>query len=171
MASDKAARPSGIVAEMLKPVGEAGAEEVRDLVENIISEGCIPTDQQESFIVNIIKKFSIERTTQKNWRNHLCVYSLSASIKRTRSTTTEKNGDINFSRFRSANSVVSCRIWRKLKLIKICMLILFTCKNEEDPIKMKLLEWPQHLFKYTYTNIHVVNVVLSFVYFCNSNHS
>ena len=40
MASGKAAGPSGIVAEMLKPVGEAGAEEVRDLVENIISEGC-----------------------------------------------------------------------------------------------------------------------------------
>ena len=44
MASGKAAGPSGIVAEMLKPVGEAGAEEVRDLVEIIISEGCIPTD-------------------------------------------------------------------------------------------------------------------------------
>ena len=35
---------SGIVAEMLKPVGEAGAVEVRDLIEDIISEGCIPTD-------------------------------------------------------------------------------------------------------------------------------
>ena len=55
MASGKAAGPSGIVAEMLKPVGEAGAEEVRDLVENIISEGCIPTDWQESFIVNLYK--------------------------------------------------------------------------------------------------------------------
>ena len=54
MASGKAAGPSGIVAEMLKPVGEAGAEEVRDLVENIISEGCIPTDWQESFIVNLL---------------------------------------------------------------------------------------------------------------------
>ena len=54
MASGKAARPSGIVAEMLKPVGEAGAEEVRDLVENI-SEGCIPNDWQESFIVNLYK--------------------------------------------------------------------------------------------------------------------
>ena len=53
MASGKAAGPSDIVAEMLKPVGEAGAEEVRDLVENIISEGCIPTDCQESFIVNL----------------------------------------------------------------------------------------------------------------------
>ena len=55
MASGKAAGPSGIVAEMLKPVGEAVAEEVRDLVENIISEGCIPTDWQESFIVNMYK--------------------------------------------------------------------------------------------------------------------
>ena len=44
MASGKAAGPSGIVAEMLKRVGEAGAEEVCDLVENIISEGCSPTD-------------------------------------------------------------------------------------------------------------------------------
>ena len=55
MASGKAAGPSGIVAEMLKAVGEAGAEEVHDLVENIISEGCIPTDWQESFIVNLYK--------------------------------------------------------------------------------------------------------------------
>ena len=55
MASGKAAGPSGIVAEILKLVGEAGAEEVRDLVENIISEGCFPTDWQESFIVNLYK--------------------------------------------------------------------------------------------------------------------
>ena len=55
MTSGEAAGPSGIVAEMLKPVGEAGAEEMRDLVENIISEGCIPTDWQESFIVNLYK--------------------------------------------------------------------------------------------------------------------
>ena len=55
MASGKAAGPSGIVAEMLKPVGEAGAVEVRDLIEDIISEGCIPNDWQESFIVNLYK--------------------------------------------------------------------------------------------------------------------
>ena len=35
MASGKAAGPSGIVTEMLKPVGEAGAMEVRDLIEDI----------------------------------------------------------------------------------------------------------------------------------------
>ena len=55
MASGKAAGPSGIVAEMPKPVGEAGAVEVCDLIEDIISEGCIPTDWQESFIVNLYK--------------------------------------------------------------------------------------------------------------------
>ena len=55
MASGKAGGPSGIVAEMLKPVWEVGTVEVCDLVENIISEGCIPTDWQESFIVNLYK--------------------------------------------------------------------------------------------------------------------
>ena len=55
MASGKAAGSSGIAAEMLKPVGEAGVVEVCDLYENIISEGCIPTDWQESFIVNLYK--------------------------------------------------------------------------------------------------------------------
>ena len=40
---------------MLKPIGEAGAGEVRDLFEDIISEGCIPTGRQEIFIVNLYK--------------------------------------------------------------------------------------------------------------------
>ena len=55
MASGKAAGPSGIVAEMLKPVGESGAIEVRHLTDDIISEGRIPTDWQESYIVNLYK--------------------------------------------------------------------------------------------------------------------
>ena len=55
MASDKAAGPSGIVAEMLKPVGEARAVEVRHLSEDIISEGRISTDWHESYIVNLYK--------------------------------------------------------------------------------------------------------------------
>ena len=55
MASGKAAGPPGIVAEMLKPVGEAGMVEVRDLIEDIVSEGCISTDWQESYIVNLYK--------------------------------------------------------------------------------------------------------------------
>ena len=48
VASGRAAGPSGIVAEMLKPVGEAGAGEVHDLVEKVISEGCIPAGWQEA---------------------------------------------------------------------------------------------------------------------------
>ena len=55
MASGKAAGPSGIVAEMLKPLGEAGVAEVRDLIEDIISEGCIPIDWQERYIFNLYK--------------------------------------------------------------------------------------------------------------------
>ena len=54
MASGKAAGPSGIFAEMLKHVEEAGTVEERDLIEDI-SEVCIPTDWQESFIVNLSK--------------------------------------------------------------------------------------------------------------------
>ena len=40
---------------MLKPVGESGAIEVRHLIEDIISEGRIPADWQESYIVNLYK--------------------------------------------------------------------------------------------------------------------
>ena len=40
---------------MLKPLGEAGVAEVCDLIEDIISEGCIPIDWQESYIVNLYK--------------------------------------------------------------------------------------------------------------------
>ena len=53
MASCKAAGPSGIVAEMQKPVGESGAIEVRHLIEDNISEERIPTDWQENYIVNL----------------------------------------------------------------------------------------------------------------------
>ena len=39
IASGKAVGPSGIVAEMLKPVGVTGAVEMRDLIDDIISHG------------------------------------------------------------------------------------------------------------------------------------
>ena len=52
---------------MLKPVGEAGAEKVPDLVENITSEGCIPTDWQESFIVNLYKG-KVDALNRGNYR-------------------------------------------------------------------------------------------------------
>ena len=51
MTSGKEAGPSGIVAEMPKPVGEAGAVEVHDLIEDIISEGCIPTDRKTTLSI------------------------------------------------------------------------------------------------------------------------
>ena len=67
MASGKAAGPSGIVAEMLKPLGEAGVAEVRDLIVDIISGGCIPTDLQESYIVNSYKS-KVDALNRGNYR-------------------------------------------------------------------------------------------------------
>ena len=55
MASGEAAELSGIVPEVLKPVSEAGNVEVGDHIEEIFSEGCIPTDWQESYIFNLYK--------------------------------------------------------------------------------------------------------------------
>ena len=36
---------------------------------------------------------------------------------------------------KAGNSVESCQIWQKLELILAFMVVLLTCKNEEDPIK------------------------------------
>ena len=55
MGMGKAAGPSGIVAEMLKPLGEAGVDLIRDLVEAIIREGHIPSDWEDSYIVSLYK--------------------------------------------------------------------------------------------------------------------
>ena len=38
---------------------------------------------------------------------------------------------------RAANSAVQGQIWLKLELIQDVMVILFTSKNEEDPIKFE----------------------------------
>ena len=43
-------------------------------------------------------------------------------------------------RSRTANSVVGGRVWPKIKLIQAVLVVLVTCKNKEDPIKMKALE-------------------------------
>ena len=55
MGMGKAAGPSGIVAEMLKPSGEAGVVLIRDLIAAIISEGRIPSEWEESHIVSLYK--------------------------------------------------------------------------------------------------------------------
>ena len=43
--------------------------------------------------------------------------------------------DLIFSRAGAANSAVRGRIWLNFKLICTLMVVLITCKNEEDPIK------------------------------------
>ena len=55
MKCGKAAGPSGIIAEMLKAAGEEGAELTRQLVEVVFSSGVIPSDWEESFLLNLYK--------------------------------------------------------------------------------------------------------------------
>ena len=42
---------------------------------------------------------------------------------------------IFFRRSRAANSAVLGRIWPKFELVRDIMVVLVTCKNEQDPIK------------------------------------
>ena len=51
----KAAGPSSIIAEMLKASGEVGIELLTELTEVVFYNGVIPTDWQESFILNLYK--------------------------------------------------------------------------------------------------------------------
>ena len=55
MKTDKAAGPSGIVAEMLKASGDTGARLVADLANDMVRNGVIPFDWEDSFIINIYK--------------------------------------------------------------------------------------------------------------------
>ena len=51
----KAAGPSGIIAEMMKASGEEGIELMRELCEEVFSNGVIPKDWEESIILNLYK--------------------------------------------------------------------------------------------------------------------
>ena len=51
----KAAGPLVIIAEMLKAAGEVGIELLTELTEVLFCNGVIPTDWQESFILNLYK--------------------------------------------------------------------------------------------------------------------
>ena len=45
-----------------------------------------------------------------------------------------KSMGVFFKRSRAANSAVSCRILPNFELVRDIMVVLHTCKNEEDPI-------------------------------------
>ena len=63
---NKAAGPSGIVAEMLKAAGEEGVELVRQLTEAIFSCCMIPSHWQESFILNL--RYLRQRQSPSPWQ-------------------------------------------------------------------------------------------------------
>ena len=54
MKTGKSAGPSGIVAEMLKASGDTGARLVADLANDIVRNGAIPSDWEDSFIINMV---------------------------------------------------------------------------------------------------------------------
>ena len=49
--------------------------------------------------------------------------------------------------------VVAYQILLKFKLIQAFIVILGICENEEDPSKIKALEWSQHFSNYRYMEI------------------
>ena len=49
---------------------------------------------------------------------------------------------------RGANSKIGDGILTKFKLIQALIVVLIVCKNEEDPFKLKALEWSQHFSHY-----------------------
>ena len=55
MKSGKSAGPSGKVVEMIKAAGDTGATMNGDLATAIISDGKVPTDWEQSFIVCLYK--------------------------------------------------------------------------------------------------------------------
>jgi len=57
----KAAGSSGIITEILKAAGEEGVELTRQLTQAVFSNGKIPLDWEESFILNLFKGDALER--------------------------------------------------------------------------------------------------------------
>ena len=55
MKTGEAAGSSGIVVEMLKASGDTGARLVADLANDMVRNGVIPSDWEDSFIINIYK--------------------------------------------------------------------------------------------------------------------
>ena len=55
MKTSKPAGPSGIVVEMLKASGDTGARLVADLANDMVRNRVIPSDWEDSFIINIYK--------------------------------------------------------------------------------------------------------------------
>ena len=55
MKNGKAAGPSGIVAEMLKATGATGAALLAQLANALICDNAIPSDWEDSFIINLYK--------------------------------------------------------------------------------------------------------------------
>ena len=54
MKTGKVAGPSGIVVEMLKASGDTSARLVADLANDMVRNGAIPSDWEDSFIIKVM---------------------------------------------------------------------------------------------------------------------
>ena len=68
MKAGKAPGPSGIVVEMIRAAGDMGASMIRDLAAAIISDGKVPSDWRQSFIVST-------RVREMHWKGVTTVVS------------------------------------------------------------------------------------------------
>ena len=50
-------------------------------------------------------------------------------------------------------TMVAGQVWPKIKLIKVFIVVLHTCKNEEDPFRNEALECSQQYSHYRSTEI------------------
>ena len=70
MKNNKAAGPSGVVADMLKAAGDAGSIWATDVCNSVVKEGKIPQDWCKSWMVNVYKVkemlWSVDHTEELN---------------------------------------------------------------------------------------------------------
>jgi len=105
--SNKAAGPSGVVAEMLKASGDAGILWVTDLCNKIVQEGKVPSDWRKSWMVKVYKGKGdalecgsyrgiklldhvmkvLERVIEKRVRSKVCINDMQFGFRPGRGTT------------------------------------------------------------------------------------
>ena len=64
---EKAAGPTGVVSEMMRPAGGFGSRWMTDLINNIVKEGCFPDDWRKSILVSVKKAFDIVPREMMRW--------------------------------------------------------------------------------------------------------
>ena len=94
MIPGKAAGPSGVVSEMVKASGGAGIELIRDLINAIITQNCIPPELQYNYIVNLYKGKG-DALVRGNYRGLKLIIHLMKTVERVVEALIRKNINID----------------------------------------------------------------------------